>query len=82
MRAGAELGRAVCDREPRHVPREFRDQAARRSFSSPSHVAFAPVGSDEPWIQRATMLAPFYLCSPYLMARCCSYTEGYWTGNT
>ena len=64
------------------LPREFRDQATWRSFSSPSHVAFAPVGSDEPWIQRATMLAPFYLCSQYLMARCCSYTEGYWTGNT
>ena len=51
------------------LPREFRDQAAWQSFSSPSHVAFAPAGSDEPWIQRATMLAPFYLCSPYLMVR-------------
>ena len=39
-------------------------------YTAPEHIEFAPTDvADTPWECRAYMLAPFYLCSPYLMLR-------------
>lgn len=43
-----------------------------RTYTSEEHLKFAPSTSDrykKPMDRRADMLAPFYLCSPYLMLR-------------
>ena len=47
----------------------FQDREMWRSFTCAGHVEFAPDGDGEPWDRRASMLLPFYLCSPYLIIR-------------
>jgi hypothetical protein len=53
------------------LPHGFPKLEEWQSYSSPSHVAFAPEleGTKDQWDRRAAMLSPFYLCSPYLLVR-------------